>query len=286
MKKIELYKTKSQIILSWTTMKKISIACLLFSCAQLFYAGCRSMPPGPDRDIIDEAKNGNLAAVQTALATGANINARDEDGVTPLIAASMMNRPAVVKLLLEKGADVNAKDNRRLTASQWASYPSTAGDKREIVRLLEAAASSPAKGPIQPTPPAMPTELIGSWENVQRDGKVEVWNLSIGSEAAKLSGEWITYADKSRTKINNAVKGTTSVLDQKKRIYVWSTESVFDAERGKWGGLPQGMQSFGFYKYKIRGKQLTRIFDFSPDQEFNPAKNKNLEISTFKKSEN
>lgn len=152
------------------------------------------------------------------------------------------------------------------------------------MRLLETAASAPAKAANQSALLAMPTELIGSWENIQSDGKVEVWNLSAGKGSGQLIGEWITYTDKTKTKINNAVKGTTSVLDKRKGVYVWSTEGVLDVETGKWGGLPQGMQSFGFYKYKIRGRLLTRTFDFSPDQEFNPAKNKNLEIATFKKA--
>lgn len=105
--------------------------------------GCRSMPPGPNRDLIDEAKNGDTAAIQRALDAGADINTRNEDGMTALMAAAIFNRYNAVKLLLDKGADKNLKDQNGLTALRWASFPSTAGDKTEIVKLLSSSASAP-----------------------------------------------------------------------------------------------------------------------------------------------
>jgi ankyrin repeat protein len=47
---------------------------------------------------------------------GANIEAVDEEGTTPLIRAASLGGTHVVNLLLEKGADVEARNSRRMTA--------------------------------------------------------------------------------------------------------------------------------------------------------------------------
>ena len=62
--------------------------------------------------LIQAAKDGSLADVSAALASGADINMKDERGLTPLIIGAALGQTEIVKLLLEKGADVNARDNR------------------------------------------------------------------------------------------------------------------------------------------------------------------------------
>jgi hypothetical protein len=85
--------------------------------------------------LIQAAKNGNLSAVQTALADGANIDAKDTiHGSTVLIWAAGNGRTEVVKLLLEKGADVNAKNNSGKTALMVAAFK---GYEKIVNILLE-----------------------------------------------------------------------------------------------------------------------------------------------------
>lgn len=60
--------------------------------------------------LFDAVKAGDTASVERLLASGAEIDSRDRDQATPLIAASLSDQPAVAELLLSKGADVMARN--------------------------------------------------------------------------------------------------------------------------------------------------------------------------------
>eukprot|EP00919_Chromeraceae_sp_WS-2016_P003590 GHVR01008694.1.p1 GENE.GHVR01008694.1~~GHVR01008694.1.p1 ORF type:complete len:123 (+),score=13.34 GHVR01008694.1:185-553(+) len=49
--------------------------------------------------------------VKLLIDIGANVNAKDNKGITPLIVASIEGHLDVIKLLIDKGADVNDRDN-------------------------------------------------------------------------------------------------------------------------------------------------------------------------------
>src|SRR5690242_16433197 len=84
----------------------------------------------PKEPLCRAAQDGDVAQVRAFLAGGANPNARDETGQTPLMwAASLQAKLAaehakgierdyegVVRHLLDKGADVNARDKAGRTA--------------------------------------------------------------------------------------------------------------------------------------------------------------------------
>ena len=58
--------------------------------------------------LIDAAEAGNIEAVKQHLAAGMDVNAKDEDGVTPLHEAALWGHNEVAELLIANGADVNA----------------------------------------------------------------------------------------------------------------------------------------------------------------------------------
>ena len=66
--------------------------------------------------IQTAAADGNTEAVKEFLATGVDVNAENEGGLTPLHTAAMNGHKEIAELLIEKGADVNAKDHNSLTA--------------------------------------------------------------------------------------------------------------------------------------------------------------------------
>jgi ankyrin repeat protein len=82
--------------------------------------------------IHEAAEAGNIESVKQAIADGADVNAKNEDGVTPLSSAAYFGHKKVVELLIAKDADVNAKDNLGDTPIDWA----VAWDEPEIADLL------------------------------------------------------------------------------------------------------------------------------------------------------
>ena len=83
-----------------------------------------------DKDI----KSSRADYIRVLISEGANVNAKDKNGRTPLMyAAFISSTPEIVQLLLEKGAELEARDTDGWTplmiAAQFSSTP-------EIVQLL------------------------------------------------------------------------------------------------------------------------------------------------------
>lgn len=66
--------------------------------------------------LHNAAAQGHARIVQRLLELGADVNARDWWGVTPLIAAAGAGQVAIVSLLVQKGADVNVVPEKAPTA--------------------------------------------------------------------------------------------------------------------------------------------------------------------------
>jgi len=64
-----------------------------------------------DVDLFHAIQSGDLARVEALIAAGADVNARSKNDGTPLMLASIMNYPEVVRALIAAGADVNAKQS-------------------------------------------------------------------------------------------------------------------------------------------------------------------------------
>ncbi|MEE2614333.1 MAG: ankyrin repeat domain-containing protein [Verrucomicrobiota bacterium] len=89
----------------------------------------------PDISIQDAAKEGNFKVIKQHIATGTDVNARDGfDGMTALRNAVWGNKREIIELLIASGADVDAKDNDGWTPLHHAAR---VGGK-ETVELLVA----------------------------------------------------------------------------------------------------------------------------------------------------
>jgi ankyrin repeat protein/WD40 repeat protein len=84
-------------------------------------------------DLLIAAYEGDVEKVRSLLDKGANVNARREDGDTPLMLAALSGgKLEIVNLLLTKGADVNAKNKENDTALIYAA----SNRKADILQLL------------------------------------------------------------------------------------------------------------------------------------------------------
>jgi ankyrin repeat protein len=72
--------------------------------------------------LFDAVAAGDKAAVEQALASGAEIDSRARDQATLLIAAAVDNQPAIAELLLSKGADVMARNSGGFTPLHAAAF--------------------------------------------------------------------------------------------------------------------------------------------------------------------
>jgi ankyrin repeat protein len=83
-------------------------------------------------DFMQLAGNGTAQQVQSAITAGADVNAPDKDGKTPLIAATFNTNAGVLSVLLKAGANVNARQNDGGTALMAAAVSNPA----EVITML------------------------------------------------------------------------------------------------------------------------------------------------------
>ena len=79
---------------------------LLITIAALVLVGCgeSQSPEPPDISIYDAATDGNIEAVKQHLADGADVNAKNDGGETPLDSAIQRNKNEIANLLPKHGA--------------------------------------------------------------------------------------------------------------------------------------------------------------------------------------
>ncbi len=121
-------------------------------------------------------RDGNQQQIKALLAKGANLNAPDADGTTPLMHAVVNAEANCVKLLLDKGADPNLSNKAGATALMWA-----VSDLKKVQLLLAKGAnvnavSKDEKSPLRlalnlPNPMPVVQALLAKGANVNQADK-------------------------------------------------------------------------------------------------------------------
>ena len=101
---------------------------LLTTIAAVVLVGCGNL----DRALFTAVHEESIQAVEQAIAAGADVNAKDDSNITPLLWAIDKSHKEIVELLITKGADVNFKDIAGQTPLDWAE----SGKFTEIADLL------------------------------------------------------------------------------------------------------------------------------------------------------
>ena len=70
--------------------------------------------------------NANIEAVEQHIAAGADVNAKNDNGATPLYSAALGGHKEIAELLIAKDADVNAKNVDGETPFDWFINTETA----------------------------------------------------------------------------------------------------------------------------------------------------------------
>ena len=91
---------------------------LLTTIAAVVLVGCG--PSEADKALLYAASKGHIEAVKQHLAAGTDVNAKHDNGVTPLHGAVTFGHNEIVELLIAEGADVNAKGVGGTTPLDWA----------------------------------------------------------------------------------------------------------------------------------------------------------------------
>ena len=113
--------------------------CLFFLLALLVLsAGCGTMAPRESLPAWEQlhmaAGAGNLVGAMQVAQRGVDVNVRDPQGCTALMAAAIQGRSDVVRWLLAKGADVELSSYDGLSPMICAAF----GGHGEVIRLLAA----------------------------------------------------------------------------------------------------------------------------------------------------
>jgi len=120
--------------------------------------------PFTEMDLIENARQGNSAAVALFIDAGMNLEARDRVGQTPLMAATLGNQLETVKVLLARKADPNAHDKYGGTALMTAAWK---GNKEIVLSLLGSGVDPNARANN-----GMTALMFAAWENQIEISKV------------------------------------------------------------------------------------------------------------------
>ena len=66
--------------------------------------------------LMKAVKNNDAFKARWLIRASAEVNTKDDEGITALMNAATNNATDVAKLLMQAGADVNAKDSKGMTA--------------------------------------------------------------------------------------------------------------------------------------------------------------------------
>jgi ankyrin repeat protein len=117
----------------------VLVAIILFVVAEPAMLDHAVGTPDADERFLMAAWEGDAELVEEALADGASVHARSDNGSTAMLHAAWGGHAALVERLIALGTDVNAGNNNGVTPLMSAA----SSDHDEVVRILLAHGADP-----------------------------------------------------------------------------------------------------------------------------------------------
>lgn len=119
---------------------KISIACSVLLAISIVLAGCSQKADNVQtNELLRATREGNTDMVKALLSSpGADVNATDDRGSTPLLEAARYGHEDICRVLIAAGANLKAKDKDGKTALMLAVQ----GNHDDVVTVLKQAGES------------------------------------------------------------------------------------------------------------------------------------------------
>lgn len=144
---------------------------------------CAGAANKPTKSLHQATIDGDIEQVRLNISTGADVNAKDNMGYTPLLYAAKDGKEEVAELLIAGGADVNVKDQLGNTPLHYAAV---SGHYNMCRLLLDEEADANAKNLMDGTPLAM--ARAGHHDKIVELLSSKVDN-EIGTKPAEVSKE-------------------------------------------------------------------------------------------------
>ena len=198
---------------------------LLTTIAAVVLVGCGN--PEADRALLEAARGKislssfgyeeNIEAVKKTLADGADVNAKDDNGLTPLHWAAGIGHKEVSEYLITMGADVNAAET---VSGMTPLHFAAALDQKEIVELLLASGADVNAKDVNGGTPLH----IAAFRDQKETAKLLI------AKGADVNAKMVSGAKKGNTPLDAANEtGNTEIADLlRKHDGKTKSESIFE----------------------------------------------------------
>lgn len=148
-------------------------------------------------DLEEAIRNENLKKLKKIINSGANVNAKDKEGMFPLmLAAGNSKNTEIIKILVEAGADVNAKGELGVTPLICAAYNNK---NPEIIKMLaDSGANVNEKANTNLTP-------LMAAAHYNKNPQIVTTLINLGAEISARDDEGRTALDYAEESNNNEV---------------------------------------------------------------------------------